>query len=191
MTINTNAERWAPIRTWEGLYEVSDHGRVKALARTARNRYGEYQRRERVLSPVTIKGGYQVASFFYKGAERRESRLVHHLVLEAFVGPAPGPIGTGRHDWQGNHINGDTGDNHVGNLEWLTGLQNARHAARTGLRPRGVRVNTAKLNPEKVRAIRRAAARPGSNYAALGREYGVSGANVSAIVRRHTWKHVQ
>jgi transcriptional regulator len=54
---------------------------------------------------------------------------------------------------------------------------------------RGTRVNTAKLTEEKVREIRlRVAA--GQKQTSVAREFGVRNTNVSAIVRRETWKHV-
>lgn len=58
-----------------------------------------------------------------------------------------------------------------------------------GTRVKGAAVNTAKLNPDDVRAIR-FTHDGGFNFAEIGREYGVSAENVSAIVRWITWKSV-
>lgn len=62
----------------------------------------------------------------YKGYVRILERSLHHLVLEAFVGPCP----TG---YQCNHKNGIKDDNRLENLEWVTAQENIRHSWRLGL----------------------------------------------------------
>lgn len=54
---------------------------------------------------------------------------------------------------------------------------------------RGTQVNTAKLNEDDVREIRRRAA-GGEGYGSLADAYGVTSGNIGFIVRRETWKHV-
>lgn len=54
---------------------------------------------------------------------------------------------------------------------------------------RGDRVNTAKLTEEQVREIRRRVA-AGEKQVDVARAFGVRNTNVSALVRRETWKHV-
>lgn len=57
------------------------------------------------------------------------------------------------------------------------------------IRARGERVHGAKLTATEVRALR-ADALAGLSQYALASKYGVSRPTVKAIVRRHTWKHV-
>ena len=64
--------------------------------------------------------GYQVVGVGHG------SYLVHRMVAETW-------IDNPNHYRDVNHINGDKEDNRVENLEWVTHIQNIRHACRTGL----------------------------------------------------------
>lgn len=81
-------EEWRAITGWEGLYEVSNLGRVRSLDRTVKGRSGPTQYRGRILSPGTSTG-YATVHLAETGVGRRVQRYVHDLVLEAFVGPKP------------------------------------------------------------------------------------------------------
>ena len=72
-------ERWLPVVGWEGLYEVSDLGRVRSLPRNTT--------RGRVLRANPAANGYRQATVFRQGHPK--SVYVHHLVAEAFIGPRP------------------------------------------------------------------------------------------------------
>lgn len=105
-----STETWRPILGWEGLYEVSNLGRVR----------GCDGRRQRaiVLVPLQTDKGYLRVNLYGPGG-RKERRLIHRAVLEAFVGPCP-------EDMQGCHNNGDRGDNRLENLRWDTASNNSR-----------------------------------------------------------------
>lgn len=108
-------ENWLPVTGYEGLYEVSDHGHVRTL-RPGRFRHGAHIGR-------TNKGGYRVVDLIKDGHASR--RLVHQLVLEAFVGPRePGQIT--------RHLNDVKTDNRLENLVWGTHLENAADAQENG-----------------------------------------------------------
>lgn len=79
-------ERWLPVPGWEGLYEVSDLGRVRSLPRPGGNNrlYGG-----KLLKPHVHKGYPMVPS---AGGGERTMTQVHRLVLEAFTGPCPAEI---------------------------------------------------------------------------------------------------
>lgn len=79
-------EKWVPIREWEDIYEVSDHGRVRSLDRTGTRVTGaKYPVKGRVLAAPAGAQGYPQVSL--TNGPRRELRLVHHLVMEAFGPP--------------------------------------------------------------------------------------------------------
>lgn len=98
-------ETWKPIKGYEGLYEVSDLGRVKGL------------RKNTILRGLPRRHGY-LAVFLYKTDEPRRHESIHRLVAEAFCEKADGQT-------EVNHINEDKTDNRACNLEWVTHKANA------------------------------------------------------------------
>lgn len=105
-----SAESWKPLPEWEGLYEISDQGRVRSLPRTAHRKPG------RVLKPIAYNNGYQWVSLTGNG--RRGRAPIHRTVLLAFVGPCPDGM-------QACHNNGDKSNNALSNLRWDTVAANA------------------------------------------------------------------
>lgn len=118
--MNAAVETWRPVPHWEDLYEVSDRGRVRSLDRV--DRFGRHFHGQ-ILRADKIKGGYERVSLARGGAVVR--RQVHHLVLEAFVGPRPLAM-------EGCHGDGDPANNHLSNLRWDTRPENARDTVRHG-----------------------------------------------------------
>lgn len=165
-------ERWRDVVGWEGLYRVSDRGRVSS-ARREGTRGG--------LMRLSMGRGYLQAHL--RGPGRRLLAEVHRLVLEAFVGPRPPGA-------QARHLNGDSMDNRVENLAWGTPAENAADRVRHGMQPRGSLSGTAKLTESDVAEILRLG-RMGVPQGALGRRFGVSRACVRLILQRRTWRHVE
>ncbi len=69
-------------------------------------------------------------------------------------------------------------------------LDNMRHMRARERQCRGARTNTAKLQPNDVVCIRERFASGAVSQSALAREYGLSSAGVSHIVRGSSWRHV-
>ncbi len=142
----TGTEVWKDVIGYDGRYRVSSFGRVKSLARTRKTKGGGVcPLPERILSPRD-KEGYQDV-LLYKN-EERVLRLVHHLVLEAFVGPCPPGM-------QCRHLNGKPWNNRLNNLCWGTSKQNHADRIRHGTSSVGVRNCKAKLTDDDVRKMRR------------------------------------
>lgn len=117
-------EHWRPILGWEGLYEVSDMGRVRSLARPFVYSNGtRITRAGRVLAGRRMKRGHLRVALCDTG--RREDHLIHRLVLTAFVGPCPD-------GQEGCHNNGIPDDNRLLNLRWDTRQANTQDAISHG-----------------------------------------------------------
>lgn len=112
-------EVWKPIKGYEGLYEVSNMGRVKSLRWPS----------PKILSPEK-PGGYCRIQL-YKN-KKKIRMLVHRLVASAFI---PNPYNKP----EVNHIDGDKENNKVDNLEWVTGKENTNHAMKMGLYDEGIK----------------------------------------------------
>ena len=164
-------EIWKPCVGWEK-YEVSNLGRVRSV-RTGRPFYAKPDRK-----------GYIRVTFRDHG--RRESPAVHHLVLDAFVGPRP-------HGYVTNHKNCDKSDNRIENLEWVRQVDNVRHAIEHGhfsFTGKGEAHPNSKVTADDVREIRRLFATGDYSKAALGRQFGITDVMVGNIVRRTSWSHI-
>lgn len=120
------SEIWKDIPGFEGLYQVSDLGRVKSLPKQIWNGKGYYISKEKILRPNTLAKGYFQVEL--KRNKQRCSLQVHRLVAMAFIeNPDPEDL------IQVNHLNGNKQDNRVENLEWSNNRLNQKHAWAIGL----------------------------------------------------------
>lgn len=107
-------------------YEVAENGDVFSLSRVVHRTDGKrYTVIARKLIPVWNGRHFQVA---LSDNGKRHRRYVHHLVLEAFVGPRPEGM-------RALHRDDDPHNNHVSNLYWGTMRDNALDRVRNGNDP--------------------------------------------------------
>ncbi len=105
-------EEWRPVVGYEGLYEVSNLGRIRTVEHYCfRGRYNQKSLVEPRIRVLNEKSGYLKVNLS-KGS-KRETLLVHRLVAEAFI---PNPEGLP----QVNHKDENKKNNAVWNLEWCT-----------------------------------------------------------------------
>lgn len=115
-------ERWLPVVGYEGLYEVSDQGRVRALARILPS--GNLQRARTPKNDVGPRGHLRV---HLRDHDFKAARVfIHILVLTTFGCPRPNPADECR------HLDGDPANNTLGNLQWGTRSENALDRVRHG-----------------------------------------------------------
>lgn len=119
-----NNEIWLPIVGYEGIYEISNFGRVKSLQRTVEHhgaKSGLYNKAEKILSPQkhSTKGGYYEVCLWREN--KSKNFKLHRLVATAFI---PNP----ENKPEVNHKDGDKSNNCVNNLEWVTSKENITHA---------------------------------------------------------------
>ena len=111
-------EVWRDIEGYEGLYQVSNMGRVKSLGR--KDRFGRVIK-ERILEPAVTHNGYLRVGLHVDG--KRKMLRVHRLVCEAFHENPDNKS-------EVNHVNEDKTDNRACNLEWSTRTENCNHGSR-------------------------------------------------------------
>lgn len=117
---------WKDVKGYEGLYQVSDDGRIRRIYDTK--------------PPKVLKGrmGNQYPTVSLSKGCKKKSFNVHRLVAEAYLYKPEDAT-------EVNHIDGDKWNNKIENLEWVTQEQNIYHAVHVldkplfGKRPRKVR----------------------------------------------------
>lgn len=132
-------ERWLPIPGHEGFYEASDRGRIRSCPRTILCRNGVLRPlRGKILAPGSDNGRLIVNLHGRDGRPR--TRKVHHLVLEAFVGPRPEGAGC-------CHWDDDFSNNRLDNLRWATHTDNMQDCLRNGGNSRQKRTHCPRQHP--------------------------------------------
>lgn len=174
-------ERWLPVTGYEGLYEVSDHGRVRALDRRIRTWYGTRHSAGRVLKAKTDPKGYQSVQLQdSEGGRAICHALVHRLVLEAFVGPPPERT-------ESRHLDGKPPNCRLDNLAWGTHTANMRDQYGHGTRIAGERHPLNKLTDEMCRYILSSP----KSCNAIARELGVWNTAVWKVRKGETHTHIE
>lgn len=126
-------EVWKDIYGYEGLYQVSNLGRVKSFY--ARN--GRLSNQSRTLKPKLDRYGYLKLTLCKN--KNYKYVTIHRLVATSF-------IDNPENKSEVNHKDGNKLNNCVENLEWLTGLENIYHAFTAGLTPK-----TPLNNPKSIK----------------------------------------
>ena len=115
-------ETWKDVKGYEGLYQVSDLGRIRSAGRVVKAKNNSQGRkRERILTQeITVFGYCRVRLFDLEGKARHYA--VHRLVAQAFIGEPEG--------FEINHKNEIKTDNRVENLEIVTSKENCNFGTR-------------------------------------------------------------
>lgn len=104
-------EHWKDIKDFEGLYQVSNWGRVKSL------KWGK----EKIMTPRKDRGGYLQVHLCKDG--KQYMKLAHRLVAQHFIdNPNNLP--------EVNHKDENKQNNHFENLEWCTRAHNNNYGSR-------------------------------------------------------------
>lgn len=115
-------ETWKDVRGYEGLYQVSDLGRIRSCGRVCNSKNNSHQcKRPRILTQEINMSGYCRVRLFNAVGDARHYQ-VHRLVYEAFVGDCVG--------FEINHINEIKTDNRLCNLEKMTAKDNCNYGTR-------------------------------------------------------------
>ena len=116
-------EQWKPIAGYEGIYEISNTGKVRSLAREIPYPNGKSRKITGYEKKAIEVGGYLYFCLSKDGKSKRFA--AHRLVASAFLeNPDNKP--------EINHKDCDKKNNRVDNLEWVTRQENVDHAVANG-----------------------------------------------------------
>lgn len=118
-------EIWKPVVGWEGLYEVSNFGNVRSLDRYVNQVNCKRFCKGQLLKPTFHKTKYYIVTLRNSGFQK--VLKVHQLVMNAFN------PNTSNEKLEINHIDGNTHNNRLDNLEWCTHQENLQHASKHNL----------------------------------------------------------
>ncbi|MBM7132744.1 MULTISPECIES: NUMOD4 domain-containing protein [Staphylococcus] len=174
-------EIWKDIEGYEGLYEISNLGRVKSLPKMS----GSCMRKEKILNSKNrlTKDGYARVNLHREG--KGKDFRVCRLVATHFIDNPDNKSTV-------NHINGIKTDDRVENLEWATSNENMKHAYDTQLKKgmKGETNSQSKLTMEQVETIRKRYKRYSKTdgTVAIARDYGVTPRVINQIVNNKSYK---
>lgn len=187
-------EIWKDVKGYEGIYRVSNLGKVKSLKRKVNIQSGSQRTvNEKILKNQLYSNGYNFVKLSKDHVSQPYS--IHRLVGIAFI---PNP----QNKPCINHKNGIKTDNRVENLEWVTYSENHKHAFRNGLKKitekekretskrfRGSNHPSSKLNEKDIPIIRKMY-NNGFSQPVIGKKFGVSQGSITRIITGKSWKHV-
>ena len=165
-TMQNYKEIWKDIPNYEGMYQVSNLGRIKSL------KFGK----EKIIKLDLDSKGYLRVRLSNNNISERKK--VHRLVMLVFMGSS---------DLQVNHKNGIKSDNRLENLEYCTASENVRHAFKIGLNKNAGR-NPYKLTEADAKRIKHKLNH--LTQAEVANIYNVSQMLISKIRSGKAWRHI-
>jgi len=177
----TEKEIWKPVAGYEGLYLVSDAGRLMSESKLVPCKNGRaFRMTGKILNPGSGKSKY--LSFRLVKHGMATTRYVQRIVLEAFVSACPPGM-------EACHGDGDRQNNRIDNLRW--GTRKSNHADKNlhGTMPRGVTHPRAKLDDAVVLSMRNFR-NSGASYRVIAEAAGVTTMTAYRAINRQNWSHI-
>lgn len=177
--IGIEEEKWLPVVGYEGIYEVSDWGRVKSLAREISYKVKGKRRVRKVSDKIIVLMPHSEGSWFVTLYKNKSAKmfLMHRLVARHFL------ITSGI-SYIVRHKNLDRSDNSVSNL-YIQPLTEFRHEQLAT----SDYVGTSKLRKQDILKIRQLLLNK-VKQPIIAKMYGVSTGTIQSISAKRTWKHV-
>ena len=170
-------EIWKQVVGYEGLYEVSNLGKIKSFYIS-----------KNILKNCAERDGYFVIGLNKK--KKRKQFKVHRLVAQAFIPNLENKPCV-------NHIDNNPQNNNIFNLEWCTYKENTQHSLKQGrmvdmAKIRGETLGSknprALINEKQVLEIRSLVSK--MKQKDIANLFLLKIKTVSAIIRRQNWKHI-
>ena len=157
-------EIWKDVVGWEGVYQVSSHGRMKSVARFVNGKNGSQRPLpEKILTPLITGHGYE--NIVTSRHQKRGTLVIHVAVAEHFIGPRP--LG-----FVVDHIDMNKRNNRADNLRYCTNADNCRKR------------KDHKLTAETASAIR---ATKNLSQSEIALMFGVSQSMVHKVISGKAW----
>lgn len=164
-------EIWKDIEGYEGLYQVSNLGRIKS-----------FHKKNEIVMKLNYARYTQID--LMKDGERKCKRVCRLVGIHFISNPENKP--------QINHKDGNKHNNVYTNLEWATGSENCVHAFENNLRARypGEKHGMAKATDKIILEIRKKYDSGKYTKSMLAKEYGFFHSHICQIINRKIWKHI-
>lgn len=167
-------EIWLPIKSWEGKYYISNHGRFKSIGGKYTLKYPDGY----ITYGFLETQGYKAVCLRSPGRVERDR--IHVYVAEYFCKKIKG-------DECVNHLDGNKLNNYYKNLEWDTMDGNIKHAVATGLMDlKGENHPHVKLTREKVIQMR-LLRKTGLTHEKIGEMFGVCRRQAGDVINGVNW----
>jgi NUMOD4 motif len=175
-------EIWKDIDDYRNIYQVSNLGRIKSLARTWISGKGVIKSsKDRILVTAPDSNGYYIVNLHKYGI--RTCFKLHRLVAKYFI---PNP----ENKPEVNHKRGNKSHNKASQLEWVTKSENELHAWKTKLKihSKGEKHHMTSLTKKEVFMIRYLRNKNNSKHKDLANCFNTTVATIHNIIKRKTWQ---
>lgn len=136
---NSVKEIWKDVKEYEGLYQVSNFGKVKSVERKSKNGKKSFRViKEKILAQTKIGRNREYLCVKLSKNGISKHILIHRIVAKSFI---PNP----NNYQQVNHKNEIKTDNRVENLEWCDNKYNSNYGCRN--------IKISKSNSKKVLCV--------------------------------------
>jgi hypothetical protein len=175
-------EQWKDIKDYEGLYMISNTGKVKSLSRQRSESQPHIITKEKLLKPLTNMDGYLQVIL----TKNRIHKIytIHRLVANAFILPVENKNFI-------NHKDTNKLNNNDWNLEWCTAKENTEHAMNNNLMDwskvcKGEKHGRHKLNELQVKEIKSKLIEYSDTE--LSKQYNINRTTIWQIRKGINWK---
>ncbi len=173
---NGEEEIWLPVVGYEGLYSISNLGRIRSEDRMVRSKSGEYFKKGIILSPC---GGSYLSVRMCDGSTKKTT-CIHRMVAAAFIGKVP-------EGEEVMHLDGVTHNNNINNLRYGSRSCNFAFKVDDGTDNCGEKGTMSKLTTKEVVHMRWIWRITGDSYAKIAKKFSVAPMTAFRAINKQCW----